>query len=120
MVEDFEERGIQVVAVSSNSEELATRTVADWHIEKLTIGFGFGLQEAGRWGLFVSSAANSAEPEKFTEPGIFVVRPDGTLYSSVVQTMPFSRPPGSTLLKTLEWVIENDYPARGEAQLDAQ
>ena len=106
--------------MSCNTEELAKRTVADWHIERLTVGFGLELKDAQRWGLFVSSAANSAEPEKFTEPGIFVVRPDGTLYSSVVQTMPFSRPPGSTLLKTLEWVIENDYPARGEAQLGAQ
>ena len=120
MVEDFEERGIQVVAVSSNTEELAKRTVADWHIERLTVGFGLGLQDAERWGLFVSSAASDAEPETFTEPGIFMIRTDGTLYSSIVQTMPFSRPPGSTLLKTLEWVIQNDYPARGEAQLGAQ
>lgn len=120
MVEDFEERGIQVVAVSSNSEALAKRTVAEWHIERLTVGFGLGLQDADRWGLFVSSAASDAEPETFLEPGIFVVRPDGTLYASIVQTMPFSRPPGSTLLKTLEWVIEKDYPARGEVDLDAR
>ena len=120
MVEEFEERGIQVVAVSTNTSELAERTVADWKIDKLTIGYGLGLEEADRWGLFVSSSASDAEPDYFTEPGIFVVRPDGTLYASIVQTMPFSRPPGSTLLKMLEWVIENDYPARGEAQPIAQ
>lgn len=116
MVEEFEGHGIQVVAVSSNSQELAERSVADWRIEKLTIGYGLGLDEAEQWGLFVSSAASDAEPDHFTEPGIFVVRPNGTLYASIVQTMPFSRPPGSSLLKTLEWVIENDYPARGEVQ----
>ena len=119
MVEQSEERGIQVVAVSSNTEELAKRTVADWSIDRLTVGFGLELRDADRWGLFASAAASDAEPETFTEPGIFIVRPDGTLYASIVQTMPFSRPPGSSLLKMLEWVIENDYPARGEAAIGA-
>ena len=114
MVEDFEKRGIQVMVVSSNTAELAERTVSDWGLEKLTVGYGLTLEDADRWGLFASSAVSASEPDPFTEPGIFVVRPDGTLYASIVQTMPFSRPPGTTLLKTLEWVIDNDYPARGD------
>lgn len=120
MLEEFEQRGVQIVAVSTNSRELAERTVAEWQLESLIVGYELGLDDAARWGLFVSAAARDTEPAHFTEPGLFVVRPDGTLYASIVQTMPFSRPPGSSLLKTLEWVIENDYPARGEAQPGAQ
>ena len=119
MVGDFEERGVEVVAVSSNTEELARRTVEEWKVERLPVGYGLPFDDADRWGLFVSAAASDAEPTQFTEPGIFFVRPDGTLYASIVQTMPFSRPPATNLLKMLEWVIDNDYPARGEAQLDA-
>ena len=119
MVEEFEALGIHPVVVSSNSAELAQKTVADWGIERLTVGYGLSLADAERWGLFASKAVSSAEPDTFTEPGIFIVRPDGTLYASIVQTMPFSRPPGSALLKMLEWVIDNGYPARGEAPLGA-
>ena len=114
MAASFEEQGFRVVAVSANTEELAERTVEEWGLDSLTVGYGLGLEDAARWGLFVSSAASPAEPEHFVEPGLFLVRPDGTLYSSIVQTMPFSRPPGTTVLKTLAWIVENDYPARGE------
>jgi len=115
MLDDFEQRGIQVVAISSNARELAERTVAEWELDGLTVGYGLSLEDAERWGLFISSALRETEPSHFTEPALFVVRPDGTLYASIVQTMPFSRPPMRSLLKTLEWVIENDYPARGES-----
>ena len=47
------------------------------------------------------------------------IRRDGTLYFSVVQTMPFGRPPAAQLLSTITWIAENDYPARGELAVDA-
>lgn len=111
----FEERGMQVIAVTSNSRELAEASVRDWELNELTVGYGLTLEDAARWGLFVSQAVKDSEPPYFTEPGIFVVRPDGTLYASIVQTMPFARPSAGQLLKSLEFIIEKDYPARGEA-----
>ena len=50
----------------------------------------------------------------FSEPGLFLVRPDGTLYFASVQTMPFSRPRFADILGALDFVIANDYPGRGE------
>jgi len=43
------------------------------------------------------------------------VRPDGTLYAASVQTMPFARPSFKELAGALDFVIKEDYPARGEA-----
>ena len=43
-----------------------------------------------------------------------VLAPDGTLYFGAVQTMPFARPAFGDILKALDFVIANDYPARGE------
>ena len=54
------------------------------------------------------------EPALFSEPGLFLVRPDGTLYWSAVQTMPFSRPHFADVLTALDFVIDKNYPARGE------
>jgi hypothetical protein len=54
------------------------------------------------------------EPPLFSEPAIYLVRPDGTLYFGMVQTMPFARPHFDDILKALEFVIAKTYPARGE------
>ena len=50
----------------------------------------------------------------FSEPGVFLVRPDQTLYYASVQTMPFVRPVFKEMVQALDFVIANDYPARGE------
>ena len=54
------------------------------------------------------------EPAIFSEPGLFLVRPDGTLYFGTVQTMPFARPAFDQILGALDFVIAKGYPARGE------
>ena len=54
--------------------------------------------------------------ELFAEvPGLFLVRPDQTLYASNIVTMPFTRPHFKDVLGALDVIIERDYPARGEA-----
>ncbi|HIE89539.1 MAG TPA: AhpC/TSA family protein, partial [Gammaproteobacteria bacterium] len=58
--------------------------------------------------------AGIEEPSLFVEPGIFLVRPDQTLYFATVQTMPFARPSFGDILKAIDFVIAKDYPARGE------
>ena len=115
--DDYAKLGVELVAVSANDGELANRTTAEWGLSKLPVGHGLTLDDARTWGLFGSAAIKPTEPEHFVEPGLFVIRPDGTLYASVTQTMPFSRPTGAQLLSSLTWIIENDYPARGEAEL---
>lgn len=116
---DFEARGVKVVAVSSDSRERAERTAAEWGVKGLDLAYGLPLETARAWGLYVSSSRGVTsigveEPHRFSEPGVFLVRPDGTLYFGTVQTMPFARPDFRQLLKAVDYVLENDYPARGE------
>jgi hypothetical protein len=54
------------------------------------------------------------EPALFAEPGVFIVRPDGTLYYGAVQTMPFARPQFQDLIGAIDFAVAKDYPARGE------
>jgi hypothetical protein len=42
------------------------------------------------------------------------VRPDNTIYYASVQSMPFARPPFGEMVQALDFVIQRDYPARGE------
>jgi hypothetical protein len=83
------------------------------------MGHSLDLGTARRWGLYVSrgygrTSAGVDEPPIFSEPAIYLVRPDGTLYFGAVQTMPFARPHFDDMLTALDFVIAKNYPARGE------
>ncbi|MDH3475676.1 MAG: AhpC/TSA family protein [Rhodospirillales bacterium] len=118
---EFESRGVSVVAISSDDAERAAQAKADWRLAKLTLGYGLDLDTARAWGLYISSGRGKTstgveEPALFSEPGLFMVRPDGTLYFGAVQTMPFARPGFREILGAIDFVVKADYPARGEVR----
>ena len=81
--------------------------------------YGLDLDVGQRWGLYISNGvgvngAGFLEPELFTEPGLYLVRADGTLYWGSVQTMPFARPNFAEVVQALDVVLGQNYPARGE------
>lgn len=112
-VNEFSDLGVEVIAISSDGEEQAREAQRKWKLSGLTVGYDFTIEAARKWGLYVSSGRKN-EPEEFSEPGLFLVKPDQTLYASSVQTMPFARPHVDDLTKALSYVVDNDYPARGE------
>jgi peroxiredoxin len=117
---EFSTRGVAVFVASSDSAERAAQAVRDWGLSNLTVGHSLSIDEARRWGLYVSTSRGKTslgieEPERFSEPGVFLVRADATLYWAAVQTMPFARPHFDEMLKAIDFVLKNDYPARGEA-----
>lgn len=112
---EFAKRGVDVVAVSTDDRARAEQTKADWQLQELKVAYGLDLNVARSWGLYVSRAKpGSAEPALFTEPALYLIRPDRTLYFGSVQTMPFARPRLSEILAAIDFVQANDYPARGE------
>ena len=118
-LEKFREKGVEVVVISSDSEERAVQAKADWGMENLTVGYGLDLDKAREWGLYISAGRGKTsigieEPDLFSEPGLFLVRPNGELYFGTVQTMPFARPNFAEVLGAIDFVLANDYPGRGE------
>jgi peroxiredoxin len=115
----FAERGVATVAISSDSPERA-RTMADKvGASHLRIGYGLALADARRWGLYISASRGKTsigieEPALFSEPGVFLIRPDRTIYYLSVQSMPFVRPNFNEMVQAIDFIIKNDYPARGE------
>jgi hypothetical protein len=87
--------------------------------EHLRFAYDLALAQARDWGLFISTSRGVTsigieEPALFSEPGLFLVNPDQTLYYMSVQSMPFVRPHLSELLGALDFAIDKNYPARGE------
>ncbi|MEM6550843.1 MAG: peroxiredoxin-like family protein [Planctomycetota bacterium] len=114
-LDELAELGIAAVAISSDSHERAQKSKDEWGIDRLPMAYGLTIEEARTWGLYVSKAINPGEPELFSEPGLFVVRPDGTLFAASIQTMPFTRPAIQELLTGFSYIVKHGYPARGEA-----
>ncbi|PQO29834.1 AhpC/TSA family protein [Bremerella cremea] len=113
--DDLSSMGIYAVAISSDSEERATRSKDEWKVQHLPIGYGLSIDQARHWGLYISRAIKADEPEIFSEPGLFIVRPNLELYAASLQTMPFTRPSIEELIGGFSYIIQNDYPGRGEA-----
>jgi len=116
---EFAERGVKTIAVSSDGDD-RTRQMADKiAAENLRFAYDLPLSQARDWGLYISTSRGKTsigieEPAHFSEPGLFMIAPDQSLYYGSVQTMPFVRPHFSELLGALDFAIKNDYPARGE------
>ena len=111
----FESRGVATIAVSGDSAESARRSVQEWKLDNLTVGFGQGIASMREWELFISTGIKEHDPALFGEPGFFLVRPDGTIYYAAINSMPFGRPRIDEMLAAIDFVIAKDYPARGEA-----
>ncbi len=117
--QDFTERGLESIAISSDDESRARSMANKVGASKVQFGYGLPLSKAREWGLYISTSRGKTsigieEPALFSEPGLFLVTPQQSLYYGSVQTMPFVRPHFAELVGALNFAIANDYPARGE------
>lgn len=115
----FLERGVATIAISSDDATRADAMARKINASQLRVGYALPLDVARQWGLYVSASLGKTsigidEPPLFSEPGVFLVRPDNTIYYAYVQSMPFARPPFGEMVQALDFVIRRDYPARGE------
>ncbi|WP_147297907.1 hypothetical protein [Trinickia dinghuensis] len=53
-------------------------------------------------------------PPLFSVPVAFLIRPDRAIYYLSIQSKPFARPSYTEMAQALDFIIKNDYPARGE------
>jgi peroxiredoxin len=116
---EFASRGVQVVAVSSDDADRAQQMATKVNASGVQFGYGLSLRSAREWGLYISTGRGKTsigieEPALFSEPAVYLVRPDGTLYYGAVQTMPFARPQFQDLIGAIDFAVAKDYPARGE------
>ena len=120
LIADYDKRGVSTVITSTDPKDRAEQAKSQWGLPALTVGYGVSIEKAREWGLYVSSSrgmttAGIEEPALFAEPGLFLVKPDQTLYWASVSTMPFARPHFSEIAQAIDFVVGKNYPARGEA-----
>jgi len=116
---DFAAAGVAVLALSSDTEARTKQAFEDWGLKNINLGYDVSVEQAQAWGLHRSAGRGKTsigidEPAEFSEPGLFIMQPDNTLYWAQISTMPFARPHFREILGALGFVLEKGYPARGE------
>ncbi|MCQ8877767.1 AhpC/TSA family protein [Pseudoalteromonas shioyasakiensis] len=113
MKSDFSDAGVELAAVSADSQEQLQQ-----HLNDLDVNFplytGLTLEQMTDFGLYISEPRNENETNHpFSEPAIFVLNEDNQIQIIDKSNAPFSRPDLNALLSGIKFIRENDYPIRG-------
>ena len=110
---EYKKSNTEVIAVSMDNKEKALKVKSDWSIKNLNIAYGLSEENARNWGLYISKSIKEAESDLFCEPGLFIIKEDGTLYLANTSNMPWARPDLTDFPAKLIFAEENNYPVRG-------
>lgn len=109
----WEEAGFDIVVVSADTEAKAAADVAEfgWSFD---LAHGLSEAQMSDLGLYVTEPLSEAETDRrFAEPGVFVIRPDGSLLLAAISNGPSARPELEELLDGMIFTKDNDRPPRG-------
>lgn len=105
--------GFGVAVVSADPAEKAAADVDEfgWSFD---LGYGMTEDQMATLGLYVSEPLSPSETDRrFAEPGVFVLRPDGTILLISISNGPSARPDLAALLDGMVFTRQNDRPPRG-------
>lgn len=115
MQQKWSDAGFDILAVSADPAIKVEQDIAEFG---WTFPIACELQEEDmhRLGLYVSDPLTPDETDRrFAEPGVFCLRPDGTVQIAAISNGPSARPDLEALLDGMIFTIEHDKPARGTA-----
>lgn len=114
LLPQFKERGVNVVAVSMDTEKRARLSRQKWEIPNLTLGYELAESTVREWALYLSEGVKDGEPKVFSEPGLFLIDNTNQVYYSATNSNPWGRPYLPSFVKAVDYIVQSGYPARGE------
>ena len=114
LLPEFEQRGVNVVAVSMDTEKRARLSRQKWELPDLTLGFELSESTVRAWALYLSAGVKDGEPNVFSEPGLFLIDNNNQVYYSATNSNPWGRPYLPSFVKAVDYIVQSGYPARGE------
>jgi len=115
LLDAYADKGVEVIAISMDSEARARKARMKWELsDALKIGYELEATMANDWGLYLSKAIKDYEPEVFNEPGLFLIKPDNSIYFVTLNSTPWGRPHLASFVKVIDFINTSGYPARGE------
>lgn len=112
---EFNAIGIDVVAISADSEEKAQVQIQAIN-PNFDVGYGLSIKQMQTLGLYISNPRSEQETDRpFAEPGLFLINDKNEVQIVDISNAPFARPELSALLMGMKFIRnpENNYPIRG-------
>lgn len=99
------DKGVDIATVSTDRKEQLQE-----HLSRLNVNFpiyyGLTLKQAQDLGLYISLPVSPEENDhEFSEPGVFLIDPDGLLVMVDISNAPFMRPDLDVLVSGIEWKL---------------
>ncbi len=105
--------GLEVVSISTDPQDRAEQAAAEWGLGDMPLGYDLTLDQARGLGLYISEQIREGETAFFAEAAIFLIRADGVLWGSSVNSFPFMRPTAEMILDAVDTAKARSYPPRG-------
>lgn len=100
----FSDIGIDVIAVSADSEARATAHLADIDAN-FSVAYGLSQKHMKALNLYISGIQNGIDVEgPFAEPGLFIINHEGKLQLVDISNVPFSRPDLGNIAGGMKWL----------------
>lgn len=97
--------GVDIAAVSTDSKEQLQEHLTQVDVN-FPIYYGLTLEQIQDLGLYVSVPLSPEENDReFSEPGLFLIDPDGLLLMVDISNAPFLRPDLDVLVSGIEWKL---------------
>lgn len=116
MRDEFYKAGVDIVAVSADTQEKATLQAKEKLGLEFQVGYDLSIEQMKQLGVYISHPRSAQETDRpFAEPGLFIVNEDFNLHVVDISNNPFVRPELDALLSGINWIRnpENNYPIRG-------
>ena len=113
LLDDFRAAGVTPCVVSADTAEkaLAEAKAEGW---RFPVGYDLAIPDMRALGLYVSEPRSPQETDRaFSEPGAFVINPEGKVQIVDISNAPIARPDLRVLLGGLKFIMEAKYPIRG-------
>lgn len=105
--------GVAAMAASVDDEQTTQATATAWDITQLPLAGRLEIDQARSWGLYATRLTMQGADRHFIEPGLFLLRPDHSLYALWIATLPSARPEVAWLVETIAYLAERGFPLRG-------
>ncbi|SNR38149.1 peroxiredoxin family protein [Puniceibacterium sediminis] len=115
MRQKWQDAGFDIVVASADPVEKVQADLNEfgWSFD---IGYDLSEQQMATLGVYVSDPLTETETDRrFAEPGVFVVRPDGSIVLISISNGPSARPELEELLDGMIFTKEKSRPPRGTA-----
>ena len=115
LLPEFQALGVDVVAVSADTEEKAKIQTEEIQ-PGFDVGYDLTVEQMQKLSLYISHPRSASETNRpFAEPALFVTNDKGELQIVDSSNAPFSRPELNSILMGLKFIRnpENNYPIRG-------